>query len=59
MIPANKALDYGLVNQVEALENLMETAEKLATKIAQQSPTAISAAIAAVNAGLGPRSKWL
>ena len=54
MIPANKALDYGLVNQVEALENLMETAETLATKIAQQSPTAISAAIAAVNAGLDP-----
>ena len=54
MIPAGKALDYGLVNQVEALENLMETAEALATKIAQQSPTAISAAIAAVNAGLDP-----
>ena len=54
MIPADKALNYGLVNQVEALENLMETAEKLATKIAQQSPTAISAAIAAVNAGLDP-----
>lgn len=54
MIPASKALDYGLVNQVEALENLMETAEALATKIAQQSPTAISAAIAAVNAGLDP-----
>ena len=54
MIPADKALNYGLVNQVEALENLMETAETLATKIAQQSPTAISAAIAAVNAGLDP-----
>ena len=54
MIPANKALDYGLVNQVTALENLMETAEKLAAKIAQQSPTAISAAIVAVNAGLDP-----
>ena len=54
MIPAAKAQDYGLVNKVVPLDQLMETAESLATKIAQQSPTAIRAAIAAVNAGLDP-----
>ena len=54
MIPAEKALDYGLVNKVVPLDQLMETAEKLAATIAQQSPTAISAAIKAVNAGLDP-----
>ena len=54
MIPATKAQDYGLVNKVVPLDQLMETAESLATKIAQQSPTAIRAAIAAVNAGLDP-----
>jgi enoyl-CoA hydratase len=54
MIPATKAQDYGLVNKVVPLDQLMETAESLATKIAQQSPTAIRAAISAVNAGLDP-----
>lgn len=54
MIAAEKALDYGLVNQVVPLDQLMETAETLAAKIAQQSPTAIKAAIAAINAGLDP-----
>jgi len=51
MIGAQKALDYGLVNQIVPLQQLMETAEALAQKIALQSPSAITAAIGAVNAG--------
>lgn len=54
MIGAQTALEYGLVNKVVALEELMSSAEALALKIAQQSPTAISAAIGAVNAGFDP-----
>lgn len=54
MISAQTALDYGLVNKVVPLEDLMSTAETLAQKIAQQSPRAISAAIGAVNAGFNP-----
>ncbi len=54
MIAAQTALDYGLVNKLVPLEELMSTAEALAQKIAQQSPRAISAAIGAVNAGFDP-----
>ena len=54
MVGAQKALDYGLLNKVVPLEKLMEEAESLAGKIAQQSPQAISAAISAVNAGFDP-----
>jgi len=54
MIGAEKALNYGLVNQVVPLDQLMEASESLAKKIAQQSPTAITAAIRAVNAGYDP-----
>ncbi|PCE66485.1 enoyl-CoA hydratase/isomerase family protein [Sediminicola luteus] len=51
MIPSEKALAYGLVNEVVAQENLVPLAEKLAAKIAQNSPVAITHAIKAVNAG--------
>ena len=51
MINAEKALHYGLVNHVVSLEDLLPTAEKIAHKIAANSPNAISSAINSVNAG--------
>lgn len=59
MIKAEEALQWGLVNQVVAPEALMETAMKLALKIAQQSPTAIGFALEAVRAGFKPGSNGL
>src|SRR5690625_5083716 len=50
MINAEKALEYGLVNHVVALEELMELAEKLAHKILNNSMVAIAKAIDAINA---------
>ncbi|MBU2526582.1 MAG: enoyl-CoA hydratase/isomerase family protein [Bacteroidetes bacterium] len=50
-ISADKALRLGLVNEVVAQENLLETAEKLAQKISGNSPVAIKYAIQAINAG--------
>ena len=51
MIAAGKALEYGLVNEVVEPEELLETAQKLASKIAFNAPSAIGAAINSVNAG--------
>lgn len=51
MINAEKALDYGLVNHVVSLEELLDTATKIALSICKNSSTAISSAIYAVNAG--------
>ncbi|GHC45044.1 enoyl-CoA hydratase/isomerase family protein [Ulvibacter litoralis] len=51
MIDANKALDFGLVNHVVALEELLPFTRTLAEKIMRNSPMAIAAAISAVNAG--------
>lgn len=50
MIDANQALQYGLVNHVTSLEEVMTLAENIASKIMRNSSVAISAAIAAVNA---------
>src|SRR5690606_10866494 len=50
MIDANTAKDYGLVNHVVELEELMPLAEKIAGKIMRNSSVAISKAITAVNA---------
>ncbi len=50
MIDANQALQYGLVNYVTPLQELMPLAEKLAEKIAKNSSVAIGAAIKSVNA---------
>ncbi|NEV94521.1 enoyl-CoA hydratase [Psychroflexus sp. YR1-1] len=50
MIDAQTAKDYGLVNHVTTLEELLPLAEKLANKILNNSIQAISAAIEAVNA---------
>ncbi len=51
MIEAEKGLEYGLVNDVVALEELMPHAKKVALKIANNSPVAVRYAIKAVNAG--------
>jgi enoyl-CoA hydratase len=51
MISAEDALQSGLVNQVVPQEELMTTAQKLASKIARNSPVAISGALKAVQAG--------
>lgn len=50
MIDANQALNYGLVNHVTSQDELLPFCEKLATKISNNSPVAISAAIKAINA---------
>jgi len=50
MIDANQALQYGLVNHVTKLEELLALAQKIASKIMRNSSVAISAAIKSVNA---------
>src|SRR5699024_4334796 len=50
MITADQALDYGLVNHVVPLEELMGKAEEIAHKILKNSTVAIAKAIRAVNA---------
>ena len=50
MISAEEALHYGLVNYVVTQDELLPMAEKIAGKITRNSPSAISAAIKAVNA---------
>lgn len=50
MMNAEEAQQYGLINYVVPLEELMPLAEKLAGKISRNSPVAIGKAIAAVNA---------
>ncbi|PWH83809.1 enoyl-CoA hydratase [Algibacter marinivivus] len=50
MIDANQALNYGLVNHVTTLEELIPLCEKIASKISRNSSVAISAAIRAINA---------
>ncbi|MGV3630079.1 MAG: enoyl-CoA hydratase/isomerase family protein [Bacteroidota bacterium] len=50
MISAEEALKWGLVNDVCSLEELHERAEKMASKILNNSASAIASAIKAVNA---------
>jgi enoyl-CoA hydratase len=50
MISAADALTWGLVNTVCSQEDLVSVVEKIATKIAANSPLAIASAIRAVNA---------
>lgn len=50
MITADEALKYGLVNYVVAQDELLDFCEKLASRIAKNSSTAIAAAITAINA---------
>ncbi|MCW8980323.1 MAG: enoyl-CoA hydratase-related protein [Altibacter sp.] len=51
MIDAHQALQYGLVNHVTSLDELMEFTQKIAQKIMRNSSVAIAAAITAINAG--------
>lgn len=51
MIDANMALDYGLINHIVAIEELMPLAHKIAQKIMRNSSVAIAAAIKSINAG--------
>ena len=51
MISAQRAMDCGLVNDVTTQDELLSAAEKLAGKIAQNSPLAIASAIKAINSG--------
>ena len=51
MIDVDRAFEYGLVNHVTSVEELIEYCRKIALKIASNSPIAISYAINAVNAG--------
>lgn len=52
MIDAETAKSYGLVNHVVPQAELLEFTKDIASKIAKNSPVAISYAIKAVNAGL-------
>ena len=51
MVPADEALQWGLVNNVVPQAELLETCQKLAGKMMKNSPMAIAAAIRAVNDG--------
>ena len=59
MIPATEALQWGLVNHVVPADQLLSTTLELASKIARNSPTALGAAIRAVNAGYEPGADGL
>lgn len=50
MIDANTALNYGLVNHVTTQDELLATAQKIASKIMRNSSVAIDEAISAINA---------
>ena len=51
-IKADEALRVGLVNQIVPLEELLPTAEKLASTIAKNAPIAVRACKKAINEGL-------
>lgn len=51
MIKADKALAIGLVNEVLAPEALLDRAREIAAQVCENSPTAVTSAIKAVNAG--------
>ncbi|MFB2121592.1 enoyl-CoA hydratase/isomerase family protein [Parapedobacter sp. 2B3] len=53
MITATEALDYGMVNRVVAPHELLAEAEGILKRIVVRSPSAVAAAIRAVNAGVG------
>ena len=57
MINAEKALSFGLVNYVVPQEELLPLCIKMAGKITNNSPVAISYAIKAVNAGFKNNAK--
>ncbi|WP_297793747.1 enoyl-CoA hydratase-related protein [uncultured Eudoraea sp.] len=57
MITAEKALSYGLVNYVVPQQELLSLSRKIAGKITNNSPVAISYAIKAVNKGFKSNAK--
>lgn len=59
MIKADEALQWGLVNHVVPQELLLAKCTELATAIMKNSPTALAAAIRAVNAGYEPGANGL
>jgi len=59
MVAADEALQWGLVNHVVPQEQLRTTCMELAGRIAKNSPTALAAAIRAVNAGYEPGTNGL
>jgi len=59
MIKADEALQWGLVNHVVPQDQLMAKCTELAAAIAKNSPTALGAAIRAVNAGYEPGANGL
>lgn len=59
MIDSNDALQWGLVNRVVPQDQLLSTAHELAVRIMKNSPTALAAAIRAVNAGYEPGANGL
>jgi len=52
MIDAETALNYGLVNHVVAPEELLETAQKMASSFMKNSIVAMGFVVEAVNAGM-------
>ncbi|MCO5276239.1 MAG: enoyl-CoA hydratase-related protein [Flavobacteriales bacterium] len=54
MIKVDEALQWGLVNHVVPQDQLLAKCNELATVIMKNSPTALAAAIRAVNAGFEP-----
>jgi enoyl-CoA hydratase len=54
MIKADEALQWGLVNHVVPQDHLLAKCNELAAAIMKNSPTALAAAIRAVNAGFEP-----
>jgi len=59
MINADEALQWGLVNHVVPQDQLLAKCNELAAAIAKNSPTALGAAIRAVNAGYEPGANGL
>jgi len=59
MINADEALQWGLVNHVVAQDQLLAKCNELAAAIMKNSPTALAAAIRAVNAGYEPGADGL
>ena len=59
MIKADDALQWGLVNHVVPQDQLLAKCNELAAAIAKNSPTAMGAAIRAVNAGYEPGANGL
>ncbi|MBL7962836.1 MAG: enoyl-CoA hydratase/isomerase family protein [Flavobacteriales bacterium] len=59
MIKADEALQWGLVNHVVPQDQLLAKCNELAAAIVKNSPTALAAAIRAVNAGYEPGTDGL